>query len=403
MWNFTYPDSDTTNTFITPTDGIISVTKPDSITVFPYVNDVVSAVHHVHVKAGDQVYFKITNSETTPVEVAFDYAGMTNTILVPAGGDIKPTSTESAYTKEDIMTPAETINLFANPGMGNSGMGAGAGAGLGAGLVGGLLGGQLFGNDRNRNNVNDINVVTPALLASSLAQVTDTAQSTTILQTLGDIKASIPLAEGQVQLALAGSQADINGNINLAVQSNMVGQAAITSRISDSLGVAIAGQAGINKNISDSLATAIAGQGVIRDTVLTTGAALGAAINQNRYDVTTAVRDDGDRTRALIVSQNDAMLNRELAVAQAALLEQRAIGRSRDVEVNVTQSVTQNQNNLQQQSQSQQQFQILANLAAQVGNLAGDIQAVRQTQSNVNFGVQGTAGQTASAANTRVN
>ncbi len=264
--------------------------------------------------------------------------------------------------------------------MGNNnsgGVGAGAGAGLGAGLVGGMLGGALLGGNgilggnRRGADVVDGCAVTPALLASSLAQVTDTAQATTVLQTLGDIKASIPLAEGQVQLALAGSTADINRNISTGLQ------------------VAIAGQAGINKNISDSLATAIAGQGDIKASILT-----------NSFALAEIVRNDGDKTRALIVSQNDAMLNRQLATAEAALLEQRAIGRSRDVEVNVTQTVSQNQLQIQAQQQQQQQTVLLSNLC----NLIGGLQNAVATNSNLivgNSGPVGTGAQTANPVNVR--
>lgn len=288
---------------------------------------------------------------------------------------------------ETTEIPEQPNQLEGNEIMDDTGIGAAMGGGLGAGLLGGILGGQLFGRNGFGNmngNANDGCIVTPALLASSLAQVTDTAQSTTILQTLGDIKASIPLAEGQVQLALAGAQADINGNINSSLQ------------------VAISGQAGINKNIADAIATSLASQSAIKETILSVGAANLTATLNSKFELASTIRDDGDKTRALIVAQNDATLNRELSVAQSALLESRAIGRSRDVEVNVTQTVTQNQAQLQAQAQQQQQFQILANLSAVVGNLANDIQVVRQGQTIFNSGTMAASG-TQAAANTKVN
>jgi hypothetical protein len=296
------------------------------------------------------------------------------------------TQTQQQPIEGKIMSEDNTAAILAAMGNRDGGTGAAMGGGLGAGLLGGMLGGVLFGrNGLNGNGNVDVNagIVTPALLASSLAQVTDTAQSTTIMQTLGDIKASIPLAEGQVQLALAGAQADINGNINSSLQ------------------VAIAGQAGINKNISDSIATALAGQNDIKSAVAANGAANLTATMNAKFELAQVIRDDGDKTRGLIVAQNDAMLNRQLATAEAALLEQRAIGRSAATEVNVTQTVTQAQVQLQAQAQQQQQFQILANLSATVANLANDIQVVRQGQTIFNSGTMAASG-TQAAANTRV-
>lgn len=367
MWTLT---NGTTDKVVIPTDGIISVSKPDSVQVWPYVNDVTSAVHHVHVKAGDTVYFKMHNTAEGDASVVLDFAGTTSNLLVTGNKIIAPNGAEG----NDM---AEGMNYFG---------GEGAGSGLGAGLVGGLIGGQLFG-DRNRNNGfnGDGGVVTPALLAASLATNANVATHDTILQSLGDIKASVPLAEGQVQLALAGATADINRSIN------------------NGSGAIIAGQAGINKGLSDAIATSLASQATIRAEALVAAGALQAAILNSKFEVANTVRDDGDKTRALLIAQNDAVLNRELGVAQSALLEARAVGREQNNSINITNTMTQNQAQAQLQAQQQQQFQILANLNAAVVNLANDIQVVRQTQSNVNFGVQGTAGQTASAANTRVN
>lgn len=294
--------------------------------------------------------------------------------------------------EEKVTTATPEVNIFQRDGLGgmmmpymmNSGGTAGAvGGGLGAGLLGGILGGVLLNRNGVLGGAGDVGgVVTPALLASTAAQITDTAQATTVLQTLGDIKASIPLAEGQVQLALAGAQADINGNIN------------------SSLNIAVAGQAGINKNISEAIATSLASQAAIKETVLTSAAANLTATMNAKFELSNIVRDDGDKTRALIVAQNDAMLNRQLATAEAALLEQRAISRSRDVEVNVTQTVNQNQMQLQAQQQQQQQAIILAQLCASLNGLQNAV----ATNSNLivgNTGAVATGPQTANPVNVR--
>lgn len=388
MWSIHDPKLGLTTKVVMPADGIISIDKPPGVHVLAYINDAPTEIHHVHVKAGDIVHFCLKGLTDTPKSVSFEYAGTTSHVDVPAAEIV--TTGEHIYTpiieKEEIMTPAETINLFANPGMG-SGVGAGAGAGLGAGLLGGVLGGALLGNRGLLGGAAAVDnvggIVTPALLASSLAQVTDTAQSTTILQTLGDIKASVPLAESQVQLALAGVQADINGNLSTANVMN-------------------AGNfATVNKNISDAIATSLASQAAIKETVLSSAAANLTATLNSKFELANAIRDDGDKTRALIVAQNDASLNRQLAVAESALLEQRAIGRARETEVNVTQTVNQNQAQLQAQAQQQQQFLITNNLLQAILSQAQVAQATNQSLIIGNTGAVAGGNQAANPTNVR--
>lgn len=277
-------------------------------------------------------------------------------------------------------------------GMGRDGIGAGGaiGGGLGAGLVGGLLGGLLFGGNGGllgRGNAGE-GVVTPSQLTSAINGVTDNNNVTTILQSLGDIKAAVPLAEGQVQLAIAGAVGEVRSHIG-AVENTLVN-----------------GQSMINKNISDAIASSLASQNNISQQIAAGNSMINLGIAnlatsglQNTYALNTAIRDDGDKTRALIVSQNDAMLNRQLAVAEAALLEQRAIGRSRETEVNVTQTVNQNQMQLQTQQQQQQQLILLSQIA---NGLANVTQIAHATNSNIiagNSGAVATGPQSANPVN----
>lgn len=109
------------------------------------------------------------------------------------------------------------------------------------------------------------------------------------------------------------------------------------------------------------------------------------------------VQADGEKTRALIQSINDANLNRELAVTQAALAEERGSRRVRDVEVNVSQVVT------QAQAQAQQQAQFSALFSA-VQQVCGELQVARATNANLiigNTGATTTGAQTASPINVR--
>lgn len=326
-------------------------------------------------------------------------------------------------------TTMEPTNIFANPA-------AGLGAGLGGGVLGGALTSLLLGRN-GLNGADGVGVVTPTMLTAALNQVQDntnaaTAASERLTQSRFDaeaqreIQAAIERTAAATQLAGAVQSSAIGVEIAKG-QGEVTTQIALTSGATQTQAALLAG----NLNTQNALNAAAAGvqvqkisgeiqvQNALGDAAIQVAVAAVGTANalafkdvaigtaQSTYALANAIKSDGDITRGLIVKQNDDMLNRLLTTAQNEIIELRGDrdgrSRARETEVNVTQSVTTNQNNLQAQQQQQQQFQILANLNAAVCNLANDIQAVRQTQSNVNFGVQGTAGQTASAANTRVN
>lgn len=274
------------------------------------------------------------------------------------------------------------------------------------GLGGGLLGGLVLGSVLNNRNyaytapvasygnygMYDEGCVTPSLLAASLANVTDTQMNTEVLNGLGDIKAAIPLAEAQVQLALAGAQADINANVYNSTQS-------INANIATGLQTAIQGQAGINKNISEAIAASLASQGAIKETVLTTGAANLQATMQAKFDLTNIIKDDGEKTRALITANQIAELNRLAAERQDEILELRNEGRRRDdrhgIEINMINN--QNQNQLQFQQQQQQ-------IGSLIGCLHGIDQNIRATNQQLiigNTGVTTGGAQTSNPTNVK--
>jgi hypothetical protein len=115
---------------------------------------------------------------------------------------------------------------------------------------------------------------------------------------------------------------------------------------------------------------------------------------QNRYELSKDITNDGDKTRALLVAQNEATLNRQLGEANAALIELRSENRlaerTRGIEINTTQTV----NQAQQQAQQQAQYGQLANL------IWGLSQNIHNQNSAINVG-SGT--QTANPANTNTN
>lgn len=115
---------------------------------------------------------------------------------------------------------------------------------------------------------------------------------------------------------------------------------------------------------------------------------------ENRYQLSQDIANDGEKTRALITRQYEEALNRQLAVAQAEVIELRNENRlntaTRGVEVNTTNNI----NQMQQQQQQQQQFGQLANL------IWGLSQSIRSNNEAINVG-SGTL--TANPTNTNTN
>jgi hypothetical protein len=151
---------------------------------------------------------------------------------------------------------------------------------------------------------------------------------------------------------------------------------------------------------SSTSANLIAIQG-IKDNVSAATAALTNQINgvqqqvmENRYELSKDISNDGEKTRALLVQQYEAMLNRQLSDANAQVIALQArfdnSERARGVEVTTTNNI----NQMQQQAQQQQQYGQLYNA------LWGIAQQIQSTNSAINVG-SGT--QTANPSNTNTN
>jgi hypothetical protein len=182
-------------------------------------------------------------------------------------------------------------------------------------------------------------------------------------QTLGDIKAAIPLAEAQTQLALAGLQASLSGQATADTQylSNQ-SQALALSQMQLA--------AGLSREIS----------------------AVDTNVDRQSTQIQETIFRDGEATRALITSNRIADLEQQLTVAQLRESEQRGINR----EIVNTNTITIGMN--QQQSQQQQQMQALQFQLAQLVGTVG--QVARATNSQVVVGSSGVgANQTANPTN----
>lgn len=265
--------------------------------------------------------------------------------------------------------------MVATGGNGNDGLG------MGGGLIGGLVLGSLLRNGGLGGFGGDGRVgegcVTPANLSAQLANVTDTQMNTTVLQTLGDIKASVPLAEGQVQLALAGATGEIRSHIGNV--ENTLTQ----------------GQFNINQNVSNAIASSLASQSVIKETVLTSASANMQATLNTKFELAQVIQNDGEKTRALITSFENANTQRLLGERQDEINELRAEGRRRDDRQGIEISMVNNQNQNQMQFQAQQQT-----LNTLCNGLATALQNIQATNQAINIGA-GT--QTANPTNTNTN
>lgn len=240
--------------------------------------------------------------------------------------------------------------------IGGRGLGFGGDAG-GGGILTGLILGALLG----RGGLGGLGGA--SAVDSNIVTTTDLVQ-----QTLGDIKASIPFNEAQVQLALQAVQASLTSQNNANTQYLAQGQTAIQ----------LAQQA-----ISASLARDIG--------------AVDTNVDRQATAIQIAISSDGDKTRSLITNNRIADLEQQLTVAQLRESEQRSINREQVNSHNTT--VTVNQAQQQQQLQNQEIRFTLANLVNGFGQLA------RATNSNVivgNTGASTTGAMTANPTNVNV-
>ena len=277
-----------------------------------------------------------------------------------------------------------------------AGGGGGMGGGLGAGLIGGVLGGALLGNRGGLlgNNGGGVEgIVTPTQLTAALAGVTETQNNTAIMGQLSAISAAIPYSQGQIQLGLAATESSLTNLGNASNVANLQGHFALATRVSDSTATLLASQNMINSNV-------MAEGSKTRETVTNFGVANLTATKDAQYANALAVAASTKEILAALNAQNTDNLQRQLTVAEQALLETRAESRARGTEVNVTQTVNQAQAQNQAQQQMQDQRLILAQLCAAVGGL----QSAVATNSNMiigNTGAVGTGPQTANPVNVR--
>ena len=152
-------------------------------------------------------------------------------------------------------------------------------------------------------------------------------------------------------------------------------------------------------NVASSLAARTDG---VKDTVNAMAMVLAQQISglsqttmENRYELAKDINEDGDKTRALLVAQYEASLNRQLSDANAAViaLQNRFENaeRARGIEVTTTNNINQMQQQQQQQAQYGQLYGALWNLG----------QSIRDNNSAINVG-SGTQTSTNTPTNTNI-
>jgi len=247
---------------------------------------------------------------------------------------------------------------------GNDGLFGGSGGG---GLIGGLILGSLLRNNGNLFGGNGDGAVAAAAVGGRIPSEQATANMS-LMQAVGAVDKAVAVSTAAMEASQAAQSAGIVAQLNNTTAS-------LATRIDST------------KETVNAMAMVLAQQlnGLEKTTM------------ENRYELSKDVTNDGEKTRALLVAQYEASLNRQLGEANAALIELRNENRfnerSRGIEVTTTNNI----NQLQQQQQSQAQWNAVAGL---ISNLANDLQYIRATNQAINIG-GGT--QTANPANNNTN
>jgi hypothetical protein len=239
-------------------------------------------------------------------------------------------------------------------------LGGGGMGGVGGGLIGGLILGSLLRNNGNLLGGNGDGA--GAVLRSPPEQV---QANMSIMQSLGAVDKAVAVGTAAMEGSQANQSAAITSQLNAATGS-------LATRI-DSTREAVNANAMV---LAQQLNT-------INTNLMTTA-----------NETQRAVYDDGDKTRALITSQYEAALNRQLSDANAAVIalqtRQQFDYATRGVEVTTTNNI----NQMQQQTQQQQQYGSL------YGAICSLAQSIRSNNEAINVG-SGTL--TANPTNTNTN
>jgi hypothetical protein len=250
-----------------------------------------------------------------------------------------------------------------NPsGMMMSGGGFDGGFG-GGGLIGGLILGSLL---RNNGNLFGGNGGEGAALGATLRNPPEQNQANMdLMQSIGAVDKAVAVSTAAMEASQANQTIGLNAAINGLAQG-------LSMRIDN-----------VKDIVNTNSVALMQGQAAIQQNIM-----------ENRYELSKDISNDGEKTRALITQQYELNLQRQLADANAAIIELRGREFSGNAARGVEVTTTNNINQMQQQQQQQQQYGQLANLIWGLG------QQIRSTNEAINVG-SGTL--TASPTNTNTN
>lgn len=311
-------------------------------------------------------------NNTTPVSQVISPPSEINTQLIETPRLFSSTTSTETNVKKEENKMAEVINPS---GMLMSGGGDGLFGG-GGGLIGGLILGSILRNNGGGLFGGDGNGVGAAALAGARIPPEQAAANMSLMQAVGAVDKSVALNAAAFEASQATQSLGLTNQFN-----NVTGS--LASRIE-----------GVKDVVNTNNVALMQGQNALMQSQMTSTAAINQNIMENRYELSRDISNDGEKTRALLVSQYEAALNRQLSDANAAViaLQNRFDNaeRSRGIEVTTTNNI----NQMQQQSQQQQQYGQLYNA------LWSMAQQIQNTNSAINVG-SGT--QTANPLNTNTN
>ena len=230
----------------------------------------------------------------------------------------------------------------------------------GSGLIGGLILGSLL-----RNNGNLFGGDGAAGAAALRSPPEQSQANMSLMNAIGEVGKQVALGTATVETSNAVQTGQLTNAISQATSAQLIA----TQSVKD----------GIN-SLGGLLSTQLNG---VQQQVM-----------ENRYELSKDITTDGEKTRALLVQQYEATLNRQLSDANAAVIALQAkldtAAATRGVEVTTTNNI----NQMQQQSQQQQQY------GQSYNAIWGLAQHIQNTNSAINVG-SGT--QTANPANTNTN
>ena len=232
--------------------------------------------------------------------------------------------------KENKMAEIMTPGMIMGQGGGGDGMFGGGG------LIGGLILGSLL---RNNGNLIGGDGAGGAALGATLRNPPEQNQANMdLMAAIGAVDKSVAISTATMEASQATQTLGITTQLNNVASS-------IASRV-DNL-----------KDVVNTNAVALMqGQAAINQNIM-----------ENRYELSRDISADGEKTRALIVSQYELNLQRQLADANAQIIELRGNNNLQGAAAGITLTNTNNINQMQQQQQQQAQYAQLAHLIYGLG------------------------------------